>query len=51
MFRSCLSFFFLVCSAAVTAEPVDYILSGRWVVTVDSGDRVIEKSKNKEYDK
>ncbi len=42
MFRSYLSFFLLFCGFARAAEPVDYVLSGRWVVTVDANDRVIE---------
>src|SRR3954451_13717854 len=42
MFRSCLSLLLLICGLARAAEPVDYVLSGRWVVTVDASDRVIE---------
>src|SRR4051794_7673708 len=42
MFRSCLSFLLLLSGVAGAAEPVDYILSGRWVVAADASDRVIE---------
>lgn len=42
MFRFCLNSLLLLCAVARAAEPADYILSGRWVVTVDASDRVIE---------